>query len=88
MREYVIEYLGSVFFIYVTVVTQNAFAIGAALALAVYISTNLAGGGFNPAVLLTHVLVGETPVSTLWGYLIAQLAAALTVHQIYKRVQH
>ena len=88
MREYVIEYLGSVFFIYVTVVTQNAFAIGAALALAVYISTNLAGGGFNPAVLLTHVLVGETPASTLWGYLIAQLAAALTVHQIYKRVQH
>ena len=87
MREYVVEYLGSVFFFYVTVVTKNAFAIGAALALAIYVSSNLSGGGFNPAVTLAHALTGDTPMAKLLPYVLAHVAAALTVWQIYIRLK-
>ena len=87
MRQYVVEYLGTVFFLYVVVVTQNAFAIGAALAMCIYLGGAISGGNFNPAVTLLMVLAGKEPASILAPYVIAQLAAAFTVHQIYKRIK-
>ena len=86
MREYIVEYLGTVFFLYVCVVTNNALAIGAALAMAIYMSQTISSGGFNPAFTLLKWLKGGIPVSAVPGYLLAQLAAVLTVHQIYKRL--
>lgn len=86
MREYIVEYLGTVFFLYVCVVTNNALAIGAALAMAIYMSQTISSGGFNPAFTLLKWLKGGIPVLAVPGYLLAQLAAVLTVHQIYKRL--
>jgi glycerol uptake facilitator-like aquaporin len=87
MREYIVEYLGAVFFFYVCVITSNALAIGAALALALYVSQSISSGGFNPAFTLVKWLKGSIPVSAVPGYLIAQLAAVVTVYQIYKRLK-
>ena len=87
MREYIVEYLGTVFFLYVVIVTGNAFAIGAALAMAIYVGGPISGGHFNPAVTFLMVLAGKAPMNVLAPYLIAQLFAALTVWQIHKRLQ-
>jgi aquaporin Z len=87
MREYIVEYLGTVFFLYVVIVTGNAFAIGAALAMAIYLGGPISGGHFNPAVTFLMVLAGKAPINVLAPYLIAQLFAALTVWQIHKRLQ-
>jgi aquaporin Z len=87
MREYIVEYLGTVFFLYVVIVTGNAFAIGAALAMAIYLGGPISGGHFNPAVTFLMVLAGKAPTHVLAPYLIAQLFAALTVWQIHKRLQ-
>ena len=87
MREYIVEYLGTVFFLYVIIVTGNAFAIGAALAMAIYLGGPISGGHFNPAVTFLMVLAGKAPMNVLAPYLIAQLFAALTVWQIHKRLQ-
>lgn len=87
MREYIVEYLGTVFFLYVVIVTGNAFAIGAALAMAIYLGGPISGGHFNPAVTFLMVLAGKAPMNVLAPYLIAQLFAALTVWQIHKRLQ-
>ena len=86
MREYIVEYLGTVFFLYVVVVTQNSLAIGAALAMALYVSASISNGGFNPAGTLVTALIGKLPMSELAPYVVAQLAAAVTVQQIYKRL--
>jgi aquaporin Z len=86
MREYVVEYLGTVFFLYVIIVTGNAFAIGAALAMAIYLGGPISGGHFNPAVTFLMVLTGKESPSILAPYLIAQLLGAFTVYQIYKRL--
>jgi glycerol uptake facilitator-like aquaporin len=87
MREYIVEYLGTVFFLYVCVITNNALAIGAALALAIYVSQSISLGGFNPMYTLVHWLKGSLPLSSVPGYIIAQLAAVVTVHQIYIRLK-
>ena len=87
MREYIVEYLGTVFFLYVVIVTGNAFAIGAALAMAIYLGGPISGGHFNPAVTFLMVLAGKAPMNVLAPYLIAQLFAALTVWQIHKRLK-
>ena len=86
MREYVVEYLGTVFFLYVIIVTGNAFAIGAALAMAIYLGGPISGGHFNPAVTFLMVLTGKESSNVLAPYLIAQLLGAFTVYQIYKRL--
>ena len=87
MREYIVEYLGTVFFLYVIIVTGNAFAIGAALAMAIYLGGPISGGHFNPAVSFLMVLAGKAPMNVLAPYLIAQLFGALTVWQIHKRLK-
>ncbi len=88
MREYIVEYLGTVFFLYAILVSGgNAAVIGAALAIAIYLGGAISGGNFNPAVTLVMVLAGKQPASTAAPYVVAQLLAAFTVHLIYTRLQ-
>jgi aquaporin Z len=86
MREYVVEYLGTVFILYVIVVSGNPFAIGAAYAMAIYLGGPISGGHFNPAVTFLKVLSGKESATVLAPYIIAQLLAAFTVYQLYKRL--
>jgi aquaporin Z len=87
MKQYVVEYLGTVFFLYVIIATGNPLAIGAALALSIYLGGPISGGNFNPAVTILMVLSKKQPMSSLMPYLIAQVAGALTVLELYKRTK-
>jgi aquaporin Z len=87
MKELVIEYVGTVFFLYVIIVTGNPLAIGAALAVAAYLGGPISGGNFNPAVTLLMVLSGKQKMNTLFTYMIAQFLGAFTVLELYKRLK-
>jgi aquaporin Z len=87
MKQYVVEYLGTVFFLYVIIATGNPLAIGAALALSIYLGGPISGGNFNPAVTILMVLSKKQPMSSLMPYLIAQVLGALTVLELYKRTK-
>ena len=50
MNKYLVEFLGTLFFLYVILATGNALAIGAALAIAILVGGAISGGNFNPAV--------------------------------------
>ena len=50
MNNYLAEFLGTGFFVYVILATGNPLAIGAALALIILITSNISGGHINPAV--------------------------------------
>ena len=41
MNKYLVEFLGTMFFIYVIIATQNPLAIGAALTIAIMLSKNI-----------------------------------------------
>ena len=85
MEKYLVEYLGTVFFLYVIIATGNPLAMGAALAIAVYVGKNISGGDYNPAVSIMMALSGKLSMSDLAPYIIAQIAGALTAVELYKR---
>jgi glycerol uptake facilitator-like aquaporin len=87
MQELLIEYVGTVFFLYVIIITGNPLAIGAALALAAYIAGPISGGNFNPAVTVLMTLAGKQNPALLIPYIVVQILGALTVFELYKRLR-
>ena len=74
MNKYLVEFLGTLFFLYVILATGNWLAIGAALAIAVLIGGPISGGMFNPAVSVMMVSAGKLPKNDLIPYILAQIA--------------
>ena len=50
MNKYFVEFLGTLFLVFVIFATGNYLAIGAALAVAILLGSAISGGAFNPAV--------------------------------------
>jgi len=87
MYNYLVEFIATLFFMYVILATGNPLAIGAALALVMLVAGKYSGGHVNPAVSIAMVSAGKLNVNDLMPYIIAQILGALTALQIYKRVQ-
>ena len=87
MNKYLVEFLGTLFFLYVILATGNWLAIGAALAIAVLIGGPISGGSYNPAVTIMMVAAGKFPKSDLVPYILAEVAGGLAALELYKRVK-
>jgi len=95
MNKYLVEFLGTLFFLYVvlavTAKTANitpgitGLAIGAALAIAVIIGGNISGGNYNPAITIMMVVAGRQPKNDAIPYILAQVAGGLVALEIYKK---
>ena len=85
-EKYLVEFLGTFFFLYVIIATGNPVAIGSALALAAYLGGKISGGNFNPAVTIMMAAAKKMPTTDVLPYIIAQVAGGLLALQIYKRV--
>ena len=77
MNKFLVEFVGTLFLLYVILVTGNWLAIGAALAIAVLLGGPISGGNFNPAVTIMMVSAGKQPKSDLIPYILAQVAGGL-----------
>ena len=75
---YFIEFLGTLFLTYIIFLTGNYLAIGAALAIAVFLGGNISGGAFNPAVAIAMFYKGKLDSSDLIPYIISQVLGALS----------
>ena len=85
MYNYLVEFLGSVFFIYVILATGNPIAIGAALALVILMIGPISGGYVNPAVSIVMASAGKLPTNELVSYSLAQIFGGLVALELYKR---
>ena len=85
MYNYLVEFLGTAFFVYVILATGNPLAIGAALALAVLLTLNISGGHINPAVTIVMASAGKIPTTDIIPYCLAQIFGGLTALELYKR---
>jgi|UniRef100_A0A6C0DPC5 glycerol uptake facilitator-like aquaporin len=85
MYNYLVEFIGAAFFIYVTLATGNPIAIGAALALIILLTGPISGGYINPAVTIVMASAGQLPVSEIVPYSVAQIMGGLVALEIYKR---
>ena len=85
MYNYLVEFLGSIFFVYVYLATGNPIAIGAALALVILLTQSISGGYINPAISIVMSSAGQLSTKDLIPYCVAQILGALTALEIYKR---
>ena len=84
-NKFLVEFLGTLFFLYVIISTGNALASGGAVALAIYLGGNISGGNYNPAVSVMMVVAGKLPKQDLIGYILAQILGGLAAFELYKR---
>ena len=87
MNKYVVEFLGTLFFLYVILATGQALAIGLALTVAIMVGGKISGGNFNPAVSVMMAAAGKLPMKDLLPYIVAQVAGGLAALELHKRVR-
>ena len=86
-KKYLVEFTGTMFFLYVILATGNYLAIGAALAIAILVGGKISGGNFNPAVSVMMYSKGKLNKNDLMPYIISQVAGGLAALELFKRVK-
>ena len=86
MNKYLVEFLGTLFLVFIIFATGNYLAIGAALAVAVMLGGAISGGAFNPAVAIALMYADKIPRSDLIPYIVAQIAGALAGFELFKMI--
>jgi len=85
MYNYLAEFLGTLFFVYIILATSNPIAIGAALAFVLLLTSSISGGMMNPAVTIVMASTGKLPTAEVVPYILAEVLGGLTALEIYKR---
>lgn len=85
MQKYLAEFLGTLFLVYVILATGNPLAIGAALAIAIFLAAGVSGGHLNPAVSVVMAAKGSISTKDLIPYIVAQIAGGLVALEIYQK---
>lgn len=84
-HKYFAEFLGTCFFVFVILTTNNSLAIGAALALVIMLLKSVSGGYANPVVSVVMASMGQMQITDLFPYILAQIFGGLTALELYKR---
>ena len=87
MNKYLVEFLGTMFFIYIIISTGNPLAIGAALTVAIMLSKNISGGNFNPALTIALKKANKVSYNDMIPYILSQVAGGLAALELYKKVK-
>ena len=85
MNKYLVEFLGTMFLVFVIFATGNWAAIGCALAIAALVGGPISGGAFNPAVAIALFSAGKLSKADLIPYIVVQILGALAAYFLYKR---
>jgi len=83
-----VEFLGSFIFLSVIVATGSPWAIGAALAILIFLGIDISGGHYNPAVTLMTLYNKDITITTAAAYIAAQVAGgilAITTYNVLKK---
>lgn len=87
MYPYVVEFLGTVFFFLVILLTGQAIPIGLALMAVIMVGGKASGGHFNPAVSVMMWRNGKLKMSDLAPYIIAQVLGGLVALELSKYIK-
>ncbi len=86
MKKYLVEFIGTFFFVLVIVCVVNGndnaaivapLAIGSALMIMVYAGGHISGGHYNPGVTLAAFMRGACPAGDVPIYMISQILGAI-----------
>ena len=80
-----VEFLGTFFFLYVILATGNAWLIGLALAIAIYLGGAISGGAFNPAVVIMLWKGNKMAGADVIPYIFAEVVGGLAALWLFRR---
>jgi glycerol uptake facilitator-like aquaporin len=83
-ENYLVEFFGTLLFVFVFVATQNTIAIGATLAF-ILLMASKSSGGYNPAVTIALASCGKMPIKDVLPHCLSQVLGGLSAIQIFKR---
>jgi aquaporin Z len=86
MNKYFVEFLGTMFLVFVIFATGNYLAIASALAIGILLGGPISGAAYNPAVTIALLYAGRLPRTDLVPYIVAQVAGALAGFEAFKMV--
>jgi len=82
-----VEALGTFVFISVIVATLNPWAIGATLAILIFLVGGISGGHFNPAVTVATLWNRGIATDNAVAYIVAQVAAGIAAVTVFNRMK-
>ena len=85
MNKYLVEFLGTLFLVYVIFATGNWIAIGFGLAIPVLLGGPISGGAFNPAVAISLYASGKLAKADLIPYIIVEILGGLAGFFLYRK---
>ena len=85
MQKYLVEFLGTMFLVFVIFATGNWAAIGGALAIAALLGGPISGGAYNPAVAISLYSAGKLAKADLIPYIIVEILGGLAAFFVYKK---
>lgn len=84
MRKFTTEYIGTLFLMLIILTAGEPIAIGAILMAMIFAGAHISGAHYNPAVTLAVLLRGRIGLPEAIGYIMVQVAGALTAVILYK----
>ena len=84
-EKYLVEFVGSLLFVYVILATKNPLAISATLALILLLSANISSGYINPVATIVMSSSGIIAPSDVLPYCLVQVFGGLVALEIFKR---
>jgi glycerol uptake facilitator-like aquaporin len=85
MNKYLVEFLGTMFLVFVIFATGNWAAIGTALAVAALLGGKTSGGAFNPAVAISLYSAGKLDKTDVIPYIIVEILGGLAAFFVYSK---
>ncbi len=83
MRNYLMEFIGTMFLVLTIGLAGDPIAIGVVLMVMVYMGGHISGAHYNPAVTLAVWMRGKLNASQVPGYVVAQILGAIAAALIY-----
>jgi len=84
LNKYLVEFLGTMFLIFIILSTGNYLAIGSALAVIVLLGGAISGGSYNPAVSIALYSAGKLSKADLVPYIIVEILGGLAGYKAYQ----
>ena len=88
IHKYIVEFLGTMFLLFITFSTGNNLAIGTALAISIFLGKGISGGIYNPAGTIAAMYAGRLARADLIPYIVAQIAGGLAGFELFKIVMN
>jgi len=87
MKQYLMEFIGTMFWVLAVGFSGNPIAIGVMVMVMVYMGEHISGAHYNPAVTLAVWIRGKIKSKNVAGYMIFQVLGAFAAALIFYLVQ-